>query len=288
MAIVPTFDELMWPALKALEAMGGSGTNEELLNKIIELEQVPVEVQAVEHTDHRQSRLNYNLAWAKTYLKKVGAVDNSRRGVWSITKEGEALTEAEVRLVPARVRKQIAEDRLRKGSNGPEAASEELASEGELEPPEPHWKDRLVGVLRGLPPDAFERLAQRILREAGFIKVEVTGRSGDGGIDGIGVLRVNLLSFHVLFQCKRYQSSVGASAIRDFRGAMVGRSDKGVIITTGTFTPDAKREATRDGAPAIDLIDGDQLCDLLKDLKLGVRTEMVEQVNVETGWFNSL
>jgi restriction system protein len=145
-----------------------------------------------------------------------------------------------------------------------------------------------VGVLRALPPDAFERLAQRILREAGFIKVEVTGRSGDGGIDGIGVLRVNLLSFHVLFQCKRYQSSVGASAIRDFRGAMVGRSDKGVVITTGTFTPDAKREATRDGAPAIDLIDGDQLCDLLKDLKLGVRTEMVEQVNVETDWFNSL
>ena len=163
MATVPTFDELMWPALRALEAMGGSGTNEELLNKIIELEQVPVEVQAVEHTDHRQSRLNYNLAWAKTYLKKVGAVDNSRRGVWSITKEGETLTEAEVRLVPARVRKLIAEDRLRKGNTGPEAASEELAVEGELEPSEPHWKDRLVRVLRGLPPDAFERLAQRIL-----------------------------------------------------------------------------------------------------------------------------
>ena len=288
MATVPTFDELMWPALKGLKAMGGSGTNEELLNKIIELEQVPVEIQAAEHTDHRQSRLNYNLAWAKTYLKKVGAIDNSRRGIWSITKEGEALTEAEVRLVPARVRKQIAEDRLKKGGAGSQAAGEQLAGEEELEPPEPHWKDRLLGVLRSLPPDAFERLAQRILREAGFIKVEVTGRSGDGGIDGIGVLRVNLLSFHVLFQCKRYQSSVGAGAIRDFRGAMVGRSDKGVIITTGTFTPDAKREATRDGAPAIDLIDGDQLCDLLKDLKLGVRTEMVEQVNFEPGWFSNL
>jgi restriction system protein len=143
-------------------------------------------------------------------------------------------------------------------------------------------------LLRKLQPDAFERLSQRILREAGFIKVEVTGRSGDGGIDGIGVLRVNLLSFHVLFQCKRYQSSVGASAIRDFRGAMVGRSDKGLIITTGTFTPDAKREATRDGAPAIDLIDGDLLCDLLKDLKLGVRTEMVEQITVDPTWFADL
>jgi restriction system protein len=137
-------------------------------------------------------------------------------------------------------------------------------------------------------PDAFERLAQRLLREAGFLKVAVTGRSGDGGIDGIGVLRVNLLSFQVLFQCKRYQGSVGAGAIRDFRGAMVGRSDKGLMITTGTFTPDAKREATRDGAPAIDLIDGDQLCDLLKQLKLGVTTEMVEKMTVELSWFDGL
>jgi hypothetical protein len=128
----------------------------------------------------------------------------------------------------------------------------------------------------------------RVLREAGFIKVEVTGRSGDGGIDGIGVLRVNLLSFQVLFQCKRYQASVGAGAIRDFRGAMVGRSDKGLLITTGTFTPDAKREATRDGAPAIDLIDGDQLCDLLRELKLGVGTEMVEKMTVEPIFFEDL
>jgi restriction system protein len=153
---------------------------------------------------------------------------------------------------------------------------------------EPYWKDKLLEILRGVRPDAFERLAQRLLREAGFIKVEVTGRSGDGGIDGIGVLRVNLLSFQVLFQCKRYQASVGAGAIRDFRGAIVGRSDKGLLITTGTFTPDAKREATRDGAPAIDLIDGDQLCDLLKQLKLGVRTDMVEKMTVEPIWFEGL
>src|SRR5205807_2837236 len=99
-----------------------------------------------------------------------------------------------------------------------------------------HWKDDLLALLRALSPDAFERLAQRVLREAGFLKVEVKGRSGDGGIDGIGVLRVNLLSFQVLFQCKRYQGSVGAGAIRDFRGAMIGRSDKGLVLTTGAFT----------------------------------------------------
>jgi len=278
---MPSVDELMSPTLRALKAMGGSGNNEELLAKIVELEQIPPEVQSVQHTDHRQSRINYNLAWAKTYLKKVGAIDNSSRGVWSISKEGENLTEDEVRLIPARVRKQVSEARRERESTS--SNTEELEVVGER-----FWKDELLDVLRGMRPDAFERLAQRVLREAGFIKVEVTGRSGDGGIDGLGVLRVNLLSFQVSFQCKRYQSSVGAGAIRDFRGAMVGRSDKGLLITTATFTPDAKREATRDGAPAIDLIDGDQLCDLLKLLKLGVKTEMVEKMTVEPAWFEDL
>lgn len=117
--------------------------------------------------------------------------------------------------------------------------------------------------------DGFERLCQRILRQSGFLKVEVTGRSGDGGIDGVGVLRIALLSFQVYFQCKKWKGNVRAKDIRDFRGAMVGRTDKGLFMTTGSYTPDAQKEATRDGAPAIDLIDGEHLCDLLKDLETG-------------------
>jgi restriction system protein len=266
------------------------------------LEGLSPEVQAFPHNDNdRQTKLAYNLAWAKTYLKKVGAVENSYRGVWSLTKQGEQLSASDVHLIPARVRRHFIDDRRNKevaitvisGNPSkeidPTVGSPASALDAEeIEATEPHWKDQLLSVLRALRPDAFERLAQRLLREAGFLKVEVTGRSGDGGIDGIGVLRVNLLSFQVLFQCKRYQGSVGAGSIRDFRGAMVGRSDKGLLITTGTFTPDAKREATRDGAPAIDLIDGDQLCDLLKQLKLGVRTEMVEKMVIESDWFGGL
>jgi len=142
------------------------------------------------------------------------------------------------------------------------------------------WRGRLLRVVKSMPAAAFERLAQRILRESGFAKVEVTGRSGDGGIDGIGVLRIKLVSFHVLFQCKKYDDAVGAAAVRDFRGAMQGRTDKGLLITTGRFTADAKKEATRVGALPIDLIDGEQLCDLLKDLGIGVRTENVERVAI--------
>ena len=143
------------------------------------------------------------------------------------------------------------------------------------------WQDRLLECLLKMKPAAFERLCQKILKDSGFIKVDVTGLSGDGGIDGTGVLRLNLLSFHVFFQCKRWKGSVGASVIRDFRGAMVGRADKGLVMTTGTFSTDARKEATRDGAPAIDLVDGETLCELLKSLKIGVSIRNVEHVLVE-------
>jgi restriction system protein len=140
-----------------------------------------------------------------------------------------------------------------------------------------------------MPPDAFERLSQRLLRECGFTQVEVTGRAGDGGIDGKGVLRLGgLINFQVVFQCKRYSGTVSAGTIRDFRGAMIGRADKGLIISTGTFSRDARAEAVRDGAPAIDLVDGQELADLLKRYDLGIQTIMVEKVEVNAAWFTTI
>ena len=150
------------------------------------------------------------------------------------------------------------------------------------------WQQVLLNVVREMEADAFERLAQRLLREAGFIKVEVRGKSGDGGIDGVGVLRVNLVSFQVYFQCKKWKGSVGSKEIRDFRGALQGRADKGLFITTGNFTSQASEEATRDGAIAIDLIDGERLCDLLRQYELGVKTEMIEKVVVSSDWFKGI
>ena len=152
------------------------------------------------------------------------------------------------------------------------------------------WKERLLDQLMAMAPAAFERLARRLLREADFDSVNVTGQSGDGGIDGLGVYRLGLVSFPVFFQCKRYRGSVGPSAVRDFRGAMAGRGDKGLLITTGSFTADAKKEATRDGAPPIDLIDGDRLCELLKRYDLGVRTAIrtVEDISIDATFFGEI
>ena len=152
------------------------------------------------------------------------------------------------------------------------------------------WSDLLLQRVQTIAPTAFERLSQRLLRQSGFTRVEVSGKSGDGGIDRVGVLRVNLISFQVLFQCKRWKGSVGSEIIRNFRGAMQGRADKGLIITTGTFTAEARKEATRDGAPDIDLIDGEALCGLMKDLGLGVhvRQVVVEEVTLDEGFFDAI
>ena len=275
-AQVPSFDKLMWPAISALKQMGGSASHQELLDKIIEIGKIPEAVQNISHTGGRQSRVGYNLRWAESYLGKHGALENTARGVWALTAKGRRLKESDIKDVVIAVRKM---------SPAKRRSGEEIVEPEEAHDSNGKWKDALIGVLQAMSSDGFERLCQRILRESGFLKVEVTCRSGDGGIDGVGVLRVNLLSFQVYFQCKKWKSNVRAKDIRDFRGAMVGRTDKGLFITSGSYTPDAQKEATRDGAPAIDLIDGDQLCDLLKNLKLGVATKMVEEVSIDPDWF---
>ncbi len=231
------------------------------------------DVLAAPHGDGTTSEVEYRLAWARTYLKKVGAIDNSERGVWALTSKGRAFTEKDAAEVVRQVRSQF----RKHGQQGivPSEDAGPKADEAGIS-----WKERLLGVLKSMSPDGFERLSQRILRESGFTKVEVQGRSGDGGIDGAGVLRMNLVSFHVIFQCKRWKDAVSAPVIRDFRGAMIGRADKGLIITTGRFTSEAQREAVRDGAPAIDLVDGEALCELLKSLRLGVEVGSVEVVEI--------
>jgi restriction system protein len=274
---MPTYDRMMWPTLQALKEIGGSASNQELLARVTQIMQLAEEIQNVPHGDGSRTEVEYRLYWARYYLRKVGAIENSERGVWTITPKGRNLTVQEIAKIPAQVRKMFPKKPAAAASDQPDAED----AEGEET-----WQEQLLSILQSLAPDSFERLSQRILRESGFVKVEVTGKSGDGGIDGIGVLRLNLLSFQVFFQCKRYRGSVGAGEIRNFRGAMVGRTDKGLLITTGRFTPDAQRESTRDGAPPIDLIDGVRLCELLKDLKLGVETRKIEQVTILPDAFN--
>lgn len=277
---IPPYDAFMNPLLQALKSLGGSGTIEEINAKVIEAVGLSDEQLEIIHDPGRgsQTEVEYRLAWARTYLKRYGIIDNSSRGVWALTAKGRESDHVN----PQTVKRYMAAEQRKKVQPDSEKGDLEAVAEPLS------WREELMNVLLNMDPSAFERLIQRLLRESGFIQVEVTGRSGDGGVDGKGIMRLGgLLSFHVIFQCKRYRSSVSAGQVRDFRGAMVGRADKGLLITTGNFTKDAVREATRDGAPAIDLVDSDQLVDKLQELALGVQTKRieVEQITIDAAWF---
>jgi len=296
---VPAYSDLLLPTMVAVSESGGSASIDEIAESVIKNEAFGEQQQAVLHGDGPQTEVEYRLAWARTYLKGMGLLINSKRGVWALTEQGSQLmTEPTLRAEDVRRRKvrelhgsytiELRKAQRTKQSVQRQSRPEEASPD--LEDSSGDWKDELLDSLMAMTPDGFERLAQPLLREAGFISATVTGRSGDGGIDGLGVYRLSLVSFPVFFQCKRYRGSVGAGAVRDFRGAMVGRGDKGLLITTGTFTPDAKAEATRDGAPPVDLINGDRLCDLLKQYDLGVKTttRQVEDVKVDKLFFGDV
>ncbi len=284
---VPTHIELLRPTLEALQSLGGSANIIELRDQVIEDLRLPQEVTEQPHPGKsNRTELEYRLAWSRTYLKIYGAITNSSRAVWSLTPKGHEMTTLDPQAVARFVREQSR--REREGKVGSEEA-QDVQTTPEAEVETASWRETLMNTLLDMPPDAFERLCQRLLRESGFIQVEVTGRSGDGGIDGHGVVRLaGLLSFPVIFQCKRYRNPVTVGVVRDFRGAMVGRADKGLIITTSSFTRDALSEATRDGAPPIDLIDGELLMDRMRDLNLGIVTKQIEVAEVDTGWFSTI
>lgn len=258
------------PLLDALRGLGGSGTPDEVVERIALDLTLPDETQN-ELLPSGEARYRNQVAWARFYLVREGLLDSSKRGVWSLTERGRTTT-----LSPEESREiflkwvRIFQELRRAKASTKEPVAEQVA-EGTGATPNDYRND-VIDLLLNLPPAGFERLAQRLLREAGFIQVVVTGRSGDEGIDGYGTLQINpLVSFKVLFQCKRYRKSVSPSHVRDFRGAMAGRADKGIIITTGTFTAEARREASRDGVPPIELIDGEKLVDMLEHLELGLK-----------------
>lgn len=268
MAVRSQFARYLNPLLAVLKALGGSAKPSEAKAAVAEHLQLPDAV-LDEQLESGQSRFENQVHWARYYLVRSGYIDSSRRGVWTLTEKGrrvDSLSEAAVAEIVQGVS-------AKWGSRGSRPSAAPKRSEETPSPDETpsDYKAQLRTVLQSLPPAGFERLCRRLLLEAGFERVNVTGKSGDGGIDGIGILELNAFaSFKVLFQCKRYKGAVGSSAIRDFRGAMIGRADKGMILTTGSFTADAEREAVRDGVPPIELIDGDKLLKLFEKLELGL------------------
>ena len=282
------YDDLFNPTLKAIKALGDSATISEIEDEVIRL--LNLSDEAINEI-HRGSttKLNYRLGWARNYLKNYGLIDNSTRGVWALTEKGQKTDEVDQEEVKRYVNNKYREERRQASEISNKPYKSESDEPIVLEAEESDWKENLLDTIKSIRPEQFEKLCQRLLRELGFVDVDVTGKSHDGGIDGKGILKIGgILSFRVVFQAKRFQESVSSRYVRDFRGAMQGRADKGLIMTTGTFSRSAKLEAQRDGAIQIDLIDGNEFAQRLKELKLGVEVEKVEKVTVKKEWFDSI
>ena len=284
---IPSLRGLLNPVLSAIRTSGGSATVAEIESQVIkDLNLSDVALQSL--GGNGQTVLYNRLASTRSELKKRDLIDYSARGVWAFTSNG---LNAEI-VDPGGVPRVANEyDRIRRQGGGVEQPAFDPEAGDDLSPDSDPWRADLLEALRSMPPAAFERLCQRLLREAGFEEVVVTGRPGDGGIDGRGLIRLSgLISFSVVFQCKRYSGSVGPGAVQTFQGAVQGQADRGMFLTTGTFTSSARQAATRPGAVPIDLIDGELLLDKLKELRLGVKVtpRTVEDVEVETAWLNAL
>jgi restriction system protein len=263
---VPKLEELFNPLLQALKNLGGSGNNGEIVEEVAKVLSLSDEDIQKPHTKY-ETKLSYRIAWAKTYLKHVGLLSNSSRAVWSLTSKGFNTESISPKEVVDTVRA-TGNSKTEAKNKGEETTPHDTDDRTELD-------QKVIERLKSLSPEGFERFCQRLLREAGFIEVEVTGRSGDGGIDGVGVIRLNLISFRVFFQCKKYDKSVSPAQVRELKGAMDGRAGRGLLITTGAFTRQAEEEARRFGEKQIDLIDGLELASLMREFKLGLKEELL-------------
>lgn len=275
---VPKYGKLVSVTYLALKDLGGSGKNDEINEKAAELLGLSDEVLEIPHLNSTSlSEVNYRLAWARTVLKKFGAISNSARSVWTINPEYSNINEVDGEAIY----KEHSKASTKKEKSIDEDNSDDVPDE--VRP----WRKKLYEVLVKMNPYAFERLTQRVLRECGFTQVEVTKKSGDGGIDGTGKLRINgIFSFNIAFQCKRYQGVVSSADIRDFRGSLTTNIEKGVFITTGSFSKAAIEEACSPGKQQIDLMDGEEFISKLAEFGIGVKE--VKDYEVDEAYFENI
>jgi restriction system protein len=275
----PDFTKYFVPIIEILKELGGSGNPGEITDLIIERYNISEEELELRNKNGGSTVKN-RIAWARFYLVKGGVLDSTKRGVWTLKPNTSELIDLEKpNEFFSRIHEQFEKKgTIEPGTPEPAGIDEEIQEKVHDE----NYRVQVLDIVKNLPPSGFERLCQRLLRESGFSQVKVTGKSGDGGIDGYGVLELNpLMSFKVLFQSKRYKEVVSSDKVRDFRGAMAGRADKGIIITTGRFTQDAKNEAVRDGVPPIELVDGEKLVSMFEKLEFGLTPRTVFDINHE-------
>ena len=282
--LCPTSQSLIEPVFIALKELVGSATNDEVYNFVIDYMHLSPEIIDELHNGTKnQTQLAYNLNWARTYLKNAGIIENSARGVWSL-KNGYS---DKLPTSFENIANELYEEKILQADCLKSEGNQEISCDDVAESNNESWREVLKNILKNMDPFAFERLSMRLLRACGFDNVKVTKKSRDGGIDGYGKWKINpILGFNIAFQCKRYKTLVRAKSIRDFRGALTTDIEKGVFITTGEYTVDAKKEAEQKGKIEIELIDGDKLIDLLCEHQLGVKA--ITAYDIDKDFFDKI
>jgi restriction system protein len=270
----PEFLKYVNPVLTSLQSNGGAGNSSDIIDQIISVLKI-TEEELEETTTNGQSRVKNQIQWARFYLFKSGLIDNAQRGIWRLTKEGldKKLNDEDVYLLFKEVQNSV------KKSTSSETIIKEQSFEITPTEDEEH-NSTLISIIQNLTPTGFEKLCKRLLTEIGINEIHITGGSGDQGIEGKGIVKLNdVVSLNIVFQCKRYKETVSPHHVRDFRGAMQGRGEKGLIITTGRFTKEAKNEANREGVTPIELIDGDRLVELFEKYQLGLKPITIFEID---------
>lgn len=269
----PQFVTYMIPILEVLKENGGAGDTSEIIDKVIDKLQIPEEAVA-QMNNSGQSTVRNRIQWARFYLSKAGLLNIEKRGIWELTQEGfdhKLISHEQVYDLFRKIHKQY--EGVKPAKSRKEEVEIENVEGSEFE------SVKLLNILKTLTAAGFEKICKRLLTEIGIHDIVITGRSGDQGIDGIGVIKLNdVVNFNIVFQCKKYKEAVAPHDVRDFRGAMQGRADKGLILTTGRFTAEGKKEATRDGVPPIELIDGERLVELFEKYEIGLKPVTVYQI----------
>lgn len=261
---LPTIHQLAWPTLNVLQDLGGTASIKQISSRLAQVLRIPRELLEIRHPGGELSEFNYRALCARTELKSINAItENASNGMWSITDSGRRIPDEDTLLRML-------------GINGVSPITDREM-----------WRDELLEFLQNMKPISFQSLCNQVLIRSGFRQIKITDRAGNGDMLGSGLLRVNLVSFHILFQFKRSSAPVDDAEVRDLRGAMMGRAEKGLFVTTGKFTDSASQEALRNGAPVIDLVNGIEFCDLLKELELGVSTKLVEVIDVDPEYFRN-
>ncbi|HLL79163.1 MAG TPA: restriction endonuclease [Ktedonobacteraceae bacterium] len=302
---IPDFQSFMLPLLKLAED-GEEHTTSEAVEKLADYFGLSEADRDELLPSGKQRKLDNRVSWTKTYLQKAGLLSNPGRSRFGITDEGKKVLRDNPPRIDIKFLNQyhgFAAFHANTRGNGkadgspPEGIDDKVTQtpqeilETTYQGLRQNLADELLAQIKAKPPRFFETLVVDLVVAMGYGGSRIdagqaVGQSGDGGIDGI--IKEDKLGLDAIYlQAKRWEGVVGSPIVREFTGALMGkRAHKGILITTSTFSKEARNFVNSIGNMNIILIDGEQLAQLMIDHDVGVAEESRYVVKkIDTDYF---